>query len=313
LVAIIFVFVSFLLLGCQSKNSYNYFEDTLLWTNENSILVSIEGAEATKIMRNVDNAFPKLQLAGTYVHEKCFTDSIQVLVLRLVLKIGGQQSLDNALAILRNDHRVDYAYVLNDVPHDTINTLQIIPSNTEVHVGDIIELTVDGTFSLYLPSFMFDKIHISFYSGYKHKTYTPADFSYCDIKSVNRWDLSYITYFELELEHPSYFGVCKTLNAIARDRRINTAWLDGLLYPEPSAVTMPYWDTTDATVIDFVDKTPNHWDAAGNVLGYEVIPNTEGKVLVKALKVGTASISYMPPMGYGRASGVSASLEITVL
>ena len=260
------------------------------WSNDNSIIVEIQPKYFNEVLQDVSGAFSLLDLKAVYITNKAEDDMYSYLVLRLVLNNGGQDNLNAAITKLQKDPRVKEASVSNDVPFETINTLQLTKSIDNIKVGETVAIKPEGELKVYKKQFLFDRITISLNDYDPNKEYTPADFPQFNIASIIKHEYSWGTYFILTLAQPGYFNVLKAVNAFALDSKIKNVTAEPIAYL--TVVYPPKWKISDTSIA-------------------ELITDENGGVTIKGLKPGTITITYTPSLG--DSYGPEVTCEITVI
>ena len=130
---------------------------------------------AQEILADPLAAFDGLQVREVYITEKWIFEGIGTyLGLLLVVEEGAQ--IDAIVSQLSEDVR--FNNVRHNVPTETVNTLELIPSADTVEVGETVTIQLDGTLEIGSSSNEppYKTISAVIDNFDPEKEYTPADF-----------------------------------------------------------------------------------------------------------------------------------------
>ena len=291
-------------------------QDLIEWGNNDAVYAVAQQAYASQALLDAENAsgaFESLDIKAVYITEKDFKYYYEPYKLLLVLNNAGEAEQEAAIELLRADSRIKYANKCNDVPFETVNTLNLVASSDTVKVGDTLTVKPDGALKIYKQTFSFDQVASVSLTNYdKNKKYTPRDFPEADIASVITYKYDFGTYFDLVLSQPGYFNVIKAIDALARSSRVKTINVQGWGFPGLPAFNP--WTISDISVADFINKGPFGGDSQGNVIEWRPQPNENNEVSIEALTPGNVTVRYTPLI-HGLIPGTeyAVAIEITVL
>lgn len=231
-----------------------------------------------------------------YITEKWMFEGIGTyLSLLLVMEEGAQ--IDAIVSQLSEDVR--FNNVRHNVPTETVNTLELIPSADTVEVGETVTIQLDGIL----------EIGSSFEAPYKtilavtdnfdpEKEYTPADFPQFAFSEVEATSFPEDThgYFTLTLAEPGYCNFYRAINALALDSNVIVVQ-SGDYFDVPDVFVYPEWEISDPSVASFVTDTPDE----------------NGQMVLEGLQPGKVTITYTPSLGYYLGTEYAVTCEITVM
>ena len=289
------------------------------WDRSNTVTILImpELHYIYEILADVSGAFAYLDLKDAYIANKSIYPN-KHLELLLVLNEGGDAQQDAAVAALSADPRVRNAQKSCDVPYEAINTLEIIASANTVKVGETLTVKPDGMLDVFHQFYSYDKVGVKF-NKYRpdydpQKEYTLADFPHFDFASIKKIeqeenDFTHPNYI-LTLTQPGYFNMRKAINALALDPNIDGVYITGGV-GFPSWDLSPDWIISDTSIADFTDKEICGFGEDGATY-YECVPNEQGEVVIKGLKPGKVTVTYVPSFGWKLGNEYAVTCEITV-
>lgn len=266
------------------------------WEMTDTISLDVASTYAQEILADPLAAFDGLQVREVYITEKrTLEDSSLYLSLLLVAEEGAQ--IDAMVPQLSEDVRFNNVH--HNVPTETVNTLELIPSAGTVEVGKTVTIQLDGTLEIGSSSNEPPYKTISAVTGNfdPEKEYTPADFpqfAFSEVE-VNSFPGDTRGYFTLTLAEPGYCNFYRAINALALDPNIVEVQ-SGDYFDVPDVFYDPEWEISDPSVASFVTDTPDE----------------NGQMVLEGLQPGKVTITYTPSLGYYLGTEYAVTCEITV-
>lgn len=304
-------FIVILLMLCQISVSAETLDNIAEWDTFNTVTLEIKSDYVDEILEDVSGAFDSLDLKNAYIFNKNEYEG-KNLHLILVLNEGGDTHQEAAIAILKNDSRIKNVYKSCDAYFETVNTLKLIADSAVIKQGETTVIRPEGELKIWQRPFSYDEISVGLKNYDPEKEYTLSDFPHFDFASMEKTEFVNIgkASFSLKLAEPSYFNVYKAINVLALDPDVEYVQPNYFGYPD--VVYPSEWKISDDSIIDFVNKEPCTWDGDGNIIEYRAIPNENDEIVVKGLKPGKTTLTYMGSFGHWVAKDYPVSIEITV-
>ena len=266
------------------------------WEMTDTISLDVASTYAQEILADPLAAFDGLQVREVYITEKrTLEDSSLYLSLLLVAEEGAQ--IDAMVSQLSEDIRFNSVH--HNVPTETVNTLELLPSADTVEVGETVTIQLDGTLEIGSSSNEPPYKTISAVTDNfdPEKEYTPADFpqfAFSEVE-VNSFPGDTHGYFTLTLAEPGYCNFYRAINALALDPNIVEVQ-SGDYFDVPDVFYDPEWEISDPSVASFVTDTPDE----------------NGQMVLEGLQPGKVTITYTPSLGYYLGTEYAVTCEITV-
>lgn len=266
------------------------------WEMIDTISLDVVSTYAQEVLANPLGTFDGLQVREVYITEKRMLENSDLhLSLLLVVEEGAQ--IDAMVSQLSEDVR--FNNVRHNVPTETVNTLELIPSADTVEVGETVTIQLGGTLEIGSSSNEppYKTISAVIDNFDPEKEYTPADFPQFAVSEVevNSFPGDTRGYFTLTLAEPGYCNFYRAINVLALDS--NTVEVQsGDDFAVPDVFYYPVWEISDPSVASFVTDTPDE----------------NGQMVMEGLQPGKVTITYTPSLGYYLGTEYAVTCDITV-
>lgn len=255
-VVLIAVLFGFAIVGCNNQPK----EDTLEWTNDDAVYVTIDKQYREQVLDDLSATFSNYNYKKVYVVEKIANEYESLNYQLLFIIDSDQEEFINQLLL---NEKVKSAEKCKDLPYESFDERYLKYDSDTIKVGDTLTITMSGEADIYRQYFLYNSLYVTPVNFDENKEYTEEDFPELNnIQSIQNKKTELI----INIKDSSYFNIIKTVSKLAQSKNIESVRL------RPFDVIYPIWEIDHPELVEFEMEI--------------------GSITIKAVAPGKVTITY---------------------